>query len=85
MVDLRLVGFLSQPSPAITHRKTLLCHQPNVPLKEPFPGASDWPLTQILAAKVPVVGGNLGAVGLRRTQSWRGDRPEGSARLTARC
>lgn len=48
VVDLRLVGFLSQPCLAITHRKTLLCHQPNVPLKEQFPGAPDWPLTQIL-------------------------------------
>ena len=66
------------PSAAITHRKTLLCHQPKVALKEQFPGAPDELLTQKLAAKFPVAGGNLGTVSLTRTQSWKRDRPEGS-------
>lgn len=64
----RLAGFLTQSSTATIHRKTLLCHQPKVALKEQFPGAPDWLLTQKLAAKFPVAGGNLEAVRLRRTQ-----------------
>lgn len=78
VVSLRLAGFLNQPSAAITHRKTLLCHQPKVALKEQFPGAPDELLTQKLAAKFPVAGGSLGTVSLMRTQSWKRDRPEGS-------
>lgn len=46
MVSLRLAGFLNQLSIATIHRKTLLCHQPKVALKDQFPGASDWLLTQ---------------------------------------
>lgn len=63
VVSLRLAGFLNQPFEATIHRKTLLCHQPKVALKEQFPGAPDWLLTQKLAAKFPAAGGNLGAVG----------------------
>jgi hypothetical protein len=68
VVSLRLASFLNQPSTAIIHRKTLLCHQPKVTLKEQFPGAPDELLTQKLTAKFPVAGGSLGTVSLRRTQ-----------------
>lgn len=68
MVNLRLAGFLNQPLTATTNRKTLLCHQPKVSLKEQFSWTSDWLLTQRLAAKFPVAGGNLGVVGSGRTE-----------------
>lgn len=68
VVNLRLAGFLNQPLTATTNRKTLLCHQPKVSLKEQFSWTSDWLLTQRLAAKFSVAGGNLGLVSSGRTE-----------------
>lgn len=75
MATLRLTGFLNQPLTVTRNRKTLLCHQPKVALKEQFSWTSDWLLTQKLAAGFPVTRANLGVVGLGRTvleerQAW---------------
>lgn len=72
MVNLRLAGFLNKPLTATMNRKILLCHQAKVSLKEQFSWASDWLLTQKLAAEFPVARGNLNVVEFRRTerQAW---------------
>lgn len=60
VVNLRLTGFLNHPVTATRNREILLCHQSKVALKEQFSWASDWLLTQKLAAGFPVARANLG-------------------------
>lgn len=68
MVTLRLTGFLNQSLTATRNRKILLCHQPEVALKEQFSWTSDWLLTQKVAAEFPVARADL--EGWEEREAW---------------
>lgn len=71
----RLAGFRKQFSAAMVHGKTLFCHQPKVALKEQFPGAPGWLLTQAIGYKASCGCRKYGGSWTEQPQTWQRESP----------